>query len=337
MQHSAHSPYWLNAPLAKARSDESGFPRLNVCVPTVRGMDAQTSTMPEDLEAPRRFFLVNWIVIGAMGAALALSVAVRSLSAELTGFALAAGYVGLSGGLSRHDGCAPLRRDPQVMFMFGGIVQIVLMTAIMTPLAHLAAVADISTHGAKLFAIDRALGTDVAAYVRFIDDHPALSALANFAYTMMRWPIFVVPVALAAIGRYRRVEEFTFGFGAALSAMTVIAALLPSGWAGVLQPLQLSDVGGVVVSPTFHAACAVLCVWALWPVRWSRPILACAAGLALAAVPIEGGHLLIVLIAGIAVGVLAITAARCVALAIVRRPRVDRAESPPFSAIVPAE
>jgi PAP2 superfamily len=300
-------------------------------------MNAQTSTMPEDLEAARRFFLVNWIVIGAMGAALALSVAVRSLSAELTGFALAAGYVGLSGGLSGHNGCAPLRRDPQVMFMFGGIVQIVLMTAIMTPLAHLAAVTDISTHGAKLFTIDRALGTDVAAYVRFIDGHPALYALANFAYTMMRWPIFVVPVALAAIGRYRRVEEFTFAFGAALGAMTVVAALLPSGGAGALRPLQLSDVGGVVVSPSFHAACAVLCAWALWPVRWSRPILACAAGLALAAVPIEGGHRLIVLIAGIAVGVLAIAAARCVALTIARRPHVDLAGPSPFSAIVPAE
>ena len=62
--------------------------------------------------------------------------------------------------------------------------------------------------------------------------------------------------------------------------------------------------------PSFHAASAVLYAWALWPVRWMRPIVVLAFGAMLAATPINGGHYLIDIIAGTAIAVLAIVAAR---------------------------
>ena len=57
---------------------------------------------------------------------------------------------------------SPKRRDPQVMFVLGGTAQIVLITAVMTPLTYVAASANLPMQDANLLAIDRALGFDWA-------------------------------------------------------------------------------------------------------------------------------------------------------------------------------
>ena len=77
-----------------------------------------------------------------------------------------------------------------------------------------------------------------------------------------------------------------------------------------MRHLDLLGLGGIVTFPSFHAASAVLYAWALWPVRWMRPIVVLAFGAMLAATPINGGHYLIDIIAGTAIAVLAIVAAR---------------------------
>ena len=106
--------------------------------------------MPQDVEAAWRFFLVNWIIIGAMGALLALSLMFTDFSIELTGLAVSVGYVGIYGGFAHANACSPLRRDPQVMFVLGGTAQIVLITAIMTPLTYVAASINLPMQDANL-------------------------------------------------------------------------------------------------------------------------------------------------------------------------------------------
>ena len=223
----------------------------------------------------------------------------------------------------------------------GGTAQIVLITAVMTPLTYVAASANLPMQDANLLAIDRALGFDWGAYVRYVDDHPALAAWLNYGYTMIRWPIFAIPVVLAATHRYRRIEEFTFAFGLALIVTTIISGLVPAIGVfqqigldpisiknlnlqpyldqlrdlpptrdGALRHLDLFGLGGIVTFPSFHAASAVLYAWALWPVRWMRPIVVLAFTAMLAATPINGGHYFIDIIAGTAIAVLAIVAAR---------------------------
>jgi hypothetical protein len=313
-------------------------------------MNAQTSAVPEDVETAWRFFLVNWIVIGVMGATLALSLMFTDFSLELKGLAVAVGYVGLYGGFAHANARSPLRRDPQVMFVLGGTAQIVLITAVMTPLTYVAAATNLPMQDANLLAIDRALGLNWLAYVRFVDGHPALAAWLNYGYTMIRWPIFAIPVALVAMGRYRRVEEFTFAFGVALFATTIISALvpaigvyqqigldpaalthvspgaylaqlhdLPPTREGLLRHLDLLDLGGIVTFPSFHAASAVLYVWALWPARWFRPLILLANGIMLAATPANGGHYFIDIFAGIAIAMLAIAAARAAGRMVARQ------------------
>jgi PAP2 superfamily len=306
--------------------------------------------MSLDADDAWRFFLLNWILVGSMGAALALSLAVTDFSIELSGLAIAVGYVGLYAGFAHANARSPTRRDPQVMFVLGGIAQIVLITAVMAPLTYIAASTRLPLQDGNLLAIDRALNLNWTAYLNYVDDHPMLAAWLGYGYTMIRWPIFAIPVVLAAKGRYLRIEEFTFAFGVALIATTIISALVPAIGVyqqigldpatlknlnpgayleqlrdlpptrdGALRHLELMGLGGIVTFPSFHAASAVLYAWALWPVRWFRPIVVLANAAMLAATPIIGGHYFVDLFAGIAVAVLAIAASSLVAQWIARR------------------
>lgn len=305
------------------------------------GMFDKSAPVPDDAEAAWRFLLFNWIVIGAMAAALALSLMVTDFSIGLTGLLVAIGYVGLYAGFAHANARSPKRRDPQVMFVLGAIAQLVLTTAVMAPLTYVAAATGFPMQDATLLAIDRAIGLDWAAYVDFVDARPALASWLNCGYAMIGWPLFAIPVALAATHRYQRIEEFTFAFGAALAATTLISALvpaigvyqqigldpgslkninpgayleqlrdLPPTREGVLRHLELLGLGGIVTFPSFHAASAVLFAWALWTVRWLRPIGLLANGAMLAATPLNGGHYFIDLIAGVVIAVVAIVAAR---------------------------
>ena len=313
-------------------------------------MNAQSPTMPEDIDAAWRFFLLNWIVVGAMGAALALGLVVTDFSIDLSGLAIAVGYVGLYSGFAHANARSPVRRDPQVMFVLGGTAQLVLITVVMTPMTYVAASTNLPMQDASLFAIDRVLGLDWAAYVEFVDKNPVLAACLNYGYTMMRWPIFAIPVILAATRRYQRIEEFTFAFAVALIVTTIISVFVPANGMyeqigldpaslkninpqpyldqlrdlpltreGLLRHLALLGLGGIVTFPSFHTAAAVLYTWALWPVRWLRPLVILANGAMLAATPLNGGHYFIDLIAGAAVAALSIAAARATGRVVARR------------------
>jgi hypothetical protein len=339
-------------------------------------MSVRPSIVPEEVDAAWRFFLVNWIGIGAFGAVLACSLLLTDFSIELAGLAIAICYIGLYAGFAHANARSPRRRDPQVMFVLGGTAQIVLLTAVMTPLTYVVAATDFPMQDASLLGIDRALGLDWAAYVGYVDAHPALAAVMNCGYAMIRWPIFAIPVVLAAMGRYRRIEEFTFAFGLALFVTTLISGLvpaigvyqeigldpatlkhidpgayldqlrdLPPTRAGILRHLELLNLGGIVTFPSFHAASAALYTWALWPLRWSRPFVVVVNGIMLAATPLNGGHYFVDVIAGVAIAVSAIVVARHAGRVIARlqfAPRQDGLGLPapmpaPIRAIVPAE
>jgi hypothetical protein len=288
-----------------------------------------------------RFFLLNWIPLGLMSAALALSVLVTDFSIDLAGLIVSLGFVAIYAGFAHANALSAKRRDPQVMVVLGGTAQIVLVTVVMSPLTSVAAAANFPLQDANLLAIDRALGLDWAGYVTFVNDRPLLATWLSYGYTMIRWPIFAIPVVLAAVHRYRRIAEFTFAFALALIVTTIVSALVPAIGVyqqigldpaalpsldprayldqvrdlapvreGVLRHLDLFGLAGIVTFPSFHAASAVLYAWAFWPVWWMRPVAIIANGAMLASTPIDGGHYFIDLAAGIAIAVLAIVAAR---------------------------
>jgi hypothetical protein len=305
----------------------------------------------QDVAAGWRRFQRNWIMIAGMSAALLLCLAVTNFSIEPWGLAGSLAFVAVYAGFAYANAYSARRRDPQVMFVLGSIAQIVLVTVVMAPFTYVAAAAHFPLRDAELLAIDRALGLDWAAYVGFVNDHPLLSGWLTYGYGMIRWPLFAIPVLLTATRRYCRLQDFTLAFGLALIATTIVSALVPAIGVyqqigldpsqlgninpqayldqvrdlepvreGVLRRIDLFALAGIVTFPSFHAASAMLYAWALWPVRWFRPIALLANGAMLASTPIDGGHYFIDLMAGIAVALASIWVARRLDWARVRSP-----------------
>ncbi len=236
-----------------------------------------------------RLLQINWIPLALMSAALALAVACTRFSIEPVGLAVSLGFVAVYAGFGYANARSPVRRDPQVMFVLGSTAQIVLVTVVMSPLTYVAAAANFPLQDANLLAIDRALGLDWAGYVAFVNDRPLLASWLSYGYTMIRWPIFAIPVVLAAVHRYRRIQEFTLALALALIATTIVSALVPAIGVyqqigldpaelksldprayldqvrdlapvrdGTLRHLDLFGLAGIVTFPSFHAASAVL-------------------------------------------------------------------------------
>jgi hypothetical protein len=293
-----------------------------------------------DVEAAWRSFQRNWIVLGAMGAVFAYSFTLGGFSVEWPGLMGSLAFVAVYAGFAQANAWSSRRRDPQVMFVLGSTAQIVLVTVLMAPLTYVAAAANFSLRDAELMAADRALGLDWPAYVAYVNDHPLLAAWLSYGYSMIRWPLFAIPVVLTAAGRVGRLQEFTLAFALALVATTIISALVPAIGVyqqigldpatlaslkpqayldqvrdlapvreGVLRHLDLFGLAGIVTFPSFHAASCLLYAWALWPVRWIRPLAVVANVAMFAATPIDGGHYFVDLFAGIAVAWLGIVAA----------------------------
>lgn len=286
-----------------------------------------------------RFFELNWLPIAGMCAVLALCLAVTDFSIGLVGagtvFSIAAIYTGFAYRNAR----APNRGSPVVVFMLGSIAQGVLITSVMTPLTYIVAAAAMPLQDARLYAIDQALGLDWRSYLAFVDERPLLSALLAKAYAMIGSQILIVPLLLAAAGRFCRLQQYILALALTLIATTVISIFVPAmalyfhlGLTaadhpnvsvpsydeflrefpllrdGSLRELSLFGLNGIVTFPSFHAASAVLYAWALWPIRWIRPVVVIVNAAMLASTPVGGGHYFIDIFAGIAVTLLAVVA-----------------------------
>jgi PAP2 superfamily len=307
-------------------------------------MDQKVGSMTgREAEAAWRLFEINWLVLAAMAAVLAAGVLLSSFSFEPAGAIVSYGFVALYAGFAYYNAKAPHRRDPQVVYVLGATAQTVFATVILAPLSYLAAAANLPLQDANLHAIDQALGLDWKAYITFVNERPLLAEWLRFGYTMIQWPIFLIPVVLCAAHQYRRLQEFILAFTLALIATVAISIFVPAIGVfyhldlppsdfvnlkpgaylaqlqdlplvrdGSLRRLELFGLAGLVAFPSFHAASAALYAWAFWSVRWFRPVAVVSNVMMFAATPIDGGHYFIDLIAGVAVAALAIMAARLV-------------------------
>ena len=295
----------------------------------------------QDVERAWHYFQINWIPIALMGVALAASLALTDFRIGLAGALVTAAFVAVYAGFAYANARSPVRRDPQVMFCLGSTAQIVLITALMTPLTYVAGAMNFPLQDANLLAIDRAMGLDWVAYMNYVNERPLLATWLGYGYTMIRWPIFAIPAVLAAVYRFERLQEFMFAFSIALIVTTVISIFVPAIGAyqhmgidpaslknldlraytdflrdfvpvrdGSMRTLELLNLSGIVYFPSFHAGSAILYMWALWPVRWIRPFAVLANIAMIAATPVDGAHYFIDVIAGIALAALAIVLAK---------------------------
>ena len=141
-----------------------------------------------------RLHVFNWLMLAAAGVALGVTLLLADLTITAGSIWIGAGFVGIYGAFAWVNAKLRARRDPQVVFILGGFAQIVLVTLIMTPFTCIAATANLPLQDQLLRSLDRALGLDWQAYVAFVHAYPVLATWIDFGYTMIKWPLFIIPV-----------------------------------------------------------------------------------------------------------------------------------------------
>ncbi|MDE5441911.1 PAP2 family protein [Bradyrhizobium sp. CSA207] len=289
-----------------------------------------------------RLFQLNWLPIAAMGSLLALGLPITQLSLEPVAYGLTLATAAfLLAIVYCHRMAKGELAYPKLVFSLGTIGQVILTCAIVGPLSYVAGKLNWPLQDQALLAIDRALGLDPEPIARYVNDHPWLANALARGYGLIKWPLLGIPLVLALTARYVRLQLFMLAMSLALAVAIAISAVVPAigTYYGLQLPAahfpeintavyagQLRDIlalrdgslhelrpfflSGIVSFPSFHAASAVLYVWALWPVRGIGGIAAALNLLMIAATPVIGAHYIIDIAGGIAVAASAIWAAK---------------------------
>jgi membrane-associated phospholipid phosphatase len=280
-----------------------------------------------------RTFNLNWLPIAALGAALLLAVTRTAFSLEPVAFgttvavAVVLALIAYAHALLRAEAA-----DPKLIFWLGTTAQVILVTAIVGPLSYIANALDWPLQDQALLQIDRAMGLEPEQIATFVNNHQWLAKCFDISYGLIKWPLLGVPIVLAMTLRLIRLQQFILALNIALSVAIVISVFVPaigtyyglhlspsekfplinsSVYAGQLRDilslrdgslrqLEIFKLAGVVSFPSFHAASAVLYMWALWPVRGFRSIMIGINTLMIAATPVIGAHYIIDVIGGVA-------------------------------------
>ena len=314
-----------------------------------------------------RLFQLNLLPVALMGGLLALGVAWTDLRLEPVAFGVTLGIASTLLAIAcLHRIARGDLADPKLVFSLGTIGQVILTCAIVGPLSYVACSMAWPLQDQALLAVDRALGMDPEAIARFVNDHPWLADIFARAYGLIKWPLLGVPIVLTLTGRYVRLQLFMLAMSLALAVTIAISALVPaigtyyalqlpaallpeintSVYAGQLRDilalrdgslreLELFRLAGIVSFPSFHAASAVLYIWAVWPVRRIGGIAAALNLLMIAASPVIGAHYMIDIIAGIVLAAASISAGKLCLARLDRAPHVAGA-SIPSPALQPA-
>ncbi|WP_407167053.1 phosphatase PAP2 family protein [Bradyrhizobium sp. ORS 111] len=289
-----------------------------------------------------RLFNLNWIPIAAMSFVLLLAVLFAGFSLEPVTFGVMSGMAGeFALMVYLYFWARGSATDPKLLFGLGAIAQLLLIVTIMGPLTYVALALNWPLQDHAFLAIDRAMGLDPEMLLHFVNDHAWLMSSLVTGYGFIKWFLLGVPIILAATLRLVRLQQFVAAFSLALAITLVISALVPAIGtfyglnispadfpavhaeiyaaqlrdilavrSGTLHHLELFKLAGVVSFPSFHAASAVLYLWALWPVRLIGIVAAAMNVLMIASTPVIGAHYVIDVIGGVLLAVLCIVAAK---------------------------
>lgn len=218
-----------------------------------------------------------------------------------------------------------------------------------------------------LLAWDQALGIDWPKLFVALKSTPLLGLLLTIAYASSLLQVAIVVPVLALLGRTERLDRFflafilaaafTIGFWAAFPSFGAATYLFATGAvtelpgavvdlayaksllalkAGLMPHIVLGEMKGLIAFPSFHTVMAVLTVYAaaavpraFWPAMvWN--------GIVLLSVPVDGGHHVVDIFAGLAVAYAAIAAADWICRALAQLAPADAAVRPSQPQAVPA-
>ncbi|HWZ39865.1 MAG TPA: phosphatase PAP2 family protein [Bradyrhizobium sp.] len=283
-----------------------------------------------DVRVAWQLFNLNWIPIAAMGSVLLLAVAVSNFALEPVAFGTTAAIAVVFGLIAYvYTFARGHATDPKVTFSLGTISQVILVTAIVGPLSYVAGATQLPLQDQTFLLIDRAMGMDLEPIARFVDAHPMIAHCLHTGYGFIKWPLLGIPIILTMTLRLVRLQLFVAALCFALAVTIAVSALVPAIGTfyglhlsaesfgtldtvyaaqlrdivalrnGSLRHLELFQLAGIVSFPSFHAASAVLYMWALWPVRGFASLSIAMNVLMIAATPVIGAHYMIDVIGGI--------------------------------------
>ena len=196
-------------------------------------------------------------------------------------------------------------------------------------LTYLAAAQDGPVYDAGMALADAQLGFNWARWLDFVITHPVLKLVLTVAYHSLVAQVILSVVWLSWCGRDHRNAELLINTTLALVMTVAVFFLFPTLGPcvgvpacqnayledlvglrhGSLPSLDIMLLKGVIAFPSFHAVLAFLFTYAQ---RGSQLVLPVAALnlLMLLSIPSEGGHYLVDVLGGVAVGGLAILATR---------------------------
>lgn len=219
-------------------------------------------------------------------------------------------------------------------------VRLLAFFAAMGVFSYLVATSDMPVADDLLAQADRALGFDWRGWLAFVQQRPTLHLLLHLAYLTALPQIAIITSYLSLSGQPQRNSEFLWVMMISTFIIVPISGLLPAfnasvyyGAPGFLDhmpdfvalrtgrfaELDLSRLQGLISFPSFHTSLGLLFPYA---VRGRRFVLLAAVlvnGAMIAAVPTEGGHYFVDVLAGAAVAVIAIIAATAIEAGLERR------------------
>ncbi len=309
---------------------------------------------------------VSWPLWGIIAVSLSASIAAGLTGALqagsrqdfiMVGFAVAV----LAAGTAYYG---RVRGDRRLARLFRAAAEFLLLALSIGSLSYVAAALNRPLWDDVFAAWDSSLGFHWPDWLRLVNEHPRVHVVLAAAYHSMAPQFAIVLVALLAVRNYRATDVYLIAFALSAWICVSVSALMPGlsplvhfGITPAEYPnislavplefathvqalrsgtLQITDLGGaqgLVTFPSFHTSSAVILMLAFWQVPYVRWLGVLVNGTMLLAIPVEGSHYIVDVIAGIAVGLGAWKAAM-----VLRPLRTAPADPRPIAAAaVPAE
>jgi membrane-associated phospholipid phosphatase len=227
--------------------------------------------------------------------------------------------------------------DENVRTMFEVTLFFVVLTPPLAAMTYPLQALNFPLYDAQFAAIDDAMGFDWTAHLTWVSQHPKIAMLLSFTYHSCMLQLAVLLIALRNTQRFEQLREFAVLFVLTVIPVTVIATLFPAEGAyafhnptdsirltgdpltgiyhlehvralraGAMKSVSIMNIVGLVTFPSFHVIFAILLAWSTRGLRFVFvPSVILNVVVAISALTI-GGHYLIDLIAGAAIGFAAI-------------------------------
>ncbi|MGA2568139.1 MAG: phosphatase PAP2 family protein, partial [Pseudolabrys sp.] len=228
--------------------------------------------------------------------------------------------------------------DPNLASALESSAQVIAFAAVAAPLSYIAASIALPLQDAAFDGVDRALGFDWRGFMVAMQRWPGFFEFMRMTYLSVSVQMTAVVLVLGFSRRLPWLRVYLLAFILAALVTIAASALLPAegawlhyGLKGDAAAMPVSHTSwpiflglrdgsyrlvmavgaeGIITFPSLHAALAVILIAAFWPVPAARWLGASINSLMLVATPINGSHYFIDVLAGIAIAVLCLAAAR---------------------------